>query len=64
MKDSTFHPPLATPFYDDHVLYHVTPTVGMPPIRAWAFSGWKAESMSWKTGCYIHAVCRAPDRSR
>ena len=55
MTDATFQAPLATPFYNDHVLYQVTPTVGMPPIRAWAFAGWKAESMSWKTGCYIHA---------
>jgi len=55
MTDATFQAPLATPFYNDHVLYQVTPTVGMPPIRAWAFGGWKAESMSWKTGCYIHA---------
>ncbi len=23
-------------------------------LRAWEFNGWKAESMSWKTGCYIH----------
>jgi hypothetical protein len=53
--DATFQAPLATPFYNDHVLYQVTPTAGMPPIRAWAFGGWKAESMSWKTGCYIHA---------
>ena len=23
-------------------------------LRAWEFNGWKQESMSWKTGCYIH----------
>jgi vanillate/3-O-methylgallate O-demethylase len=23
-------------------------------LWAWEFTGWKAESMSWKTGCYIH----------
>jgi vanillate/3-O-methylgallate O-demethylase len=24
-------------------------------MRLWEYNGWKAESMSWKTGCYIHA---------
>jgi vanillate/3-O-methylgallate O-demethylase len=24
-------------------------------FRGWEYTGWKAESMSWKTGCYIHA---------
>lgn len=23
-------------------------------VRAWEFNGWKPESLSWKTGCYIH----------
>jgi glycine cleavage system aminomethyltransferase T len=52
----TFAAPRPHPFYGDHVLYHAywfgeaTPTV-----RAWEFNGWRAESMSWKTGCYIHA---------
>jgi hypothetical protein len=23
-------------------------------LYAWEFNGWKPESMSWKTGCYIH----------
>lgn len=55
MTDSTFNPPMGTPFYKDHVLYQVIDAVGTPSVRAWQFSGWKAESMSWKTGCYIHA---------
>jgi vanillate/3-O-methylgallate O-demethylase len=55
MTDSTFAPPIATPFYKDHVLYHAIDSFGTPSVRAWQFSGWKAESMSWKTGCYIHA---------
>lgn len=46
---------MGTPFYKDHVLYQVIDAVGTPSVRAWQFSGWKAESMSWKTGCYIHA---------
>jgi vanillate/3-O-methylgallate O-demethylase len=55
MTDSTFAAPVATPFYKDHVLYHVIESPGIRSVRAWQFSGWKAESMSWKTGCYIHA---------
>lgn len=43
-------------FYADHVVYHaynfMDPT---PVVRAWEFNGWRSESMSWKTGCYIHA---------
>ena len=30
-------------------------------LRAWAFGGWKPESMSWKTGCYIHAGLSGPE---
>ena len=55
MTHSTFAAPLATPFYTDHVLYHVIQSAGIPTIRAWEFHGWQAESMSWKKGCYIHA---------
>jgi vanillate/3-O-methylgallate O-demethylase len=56
MTDATFTAPLAMPFYTDHVLYHALDRgSGIPPVRAWQFNGWKAESMSWKTGCYIHA---------
>jgi vanillate/3-O-methylgallate O-demethylase len=29
-------------------------------LRAWEFSGWQPESMSWKTGCYIHAGLSGP----
>ncbi|HVJ28408.1 MAG TPA: hypothetical protein VM493_12750 [Vicinamibacterales bacterium] len=29
-------------------------------LRAWEFDGWKPESMSWKTGCYIHAGLSGP----
>jgi glycine cleavage system aminomethyltransferase T len=37
-------------------------------LWAWEFEGWKPESMSWKTGCYIHGglcdnrtIFRGPD---
>ena len=55
MMNSAFTAPLPMPFYKDHVLYHAIETGGLPAVRAWQFSGWKAESMSWKRGCYIHA---------
>jgi hypothetical protein len=54
--DNTFTARLPHPFYGDHVLYHhysILP--GLPVIRAWEFNGWQHETMSWKTGCYIHA---------
>jgi len=38
------------PFYDEPITYlHLGDR-----LRAWEFNGWKPESMSWKTGCYIH----------
>src|SRR6516164_11678804 len=55
MMNSAFTAPLPMPFYKDHVLYHAIESGGLPPVRAWQFSGWKTESMSWKRGCYIHA---------
>jgi glycine cleavage system aminomethyltransferase T len=54
--DSNF--PIALPhaLYADHVLYHAYHFgSSTPAIRAWEFNGWRAESMSWKEGCYIHA---------
>jgi len=55
MANSTFTAPLAIPFDAHHVLYHAIESAGIPAVRAWQFNGWKAESMSWKKGCYIHA---------
>ena len=38
------------PFYEEPALYiHLG-----GQIRGWEFGGWKRESLSWKTGCYIH----------
>ena len=46
---------LAAPPYTDNVLYHAIGAVGPRPwFKAWKFNGWQRESMSWKTGCYIH----------
>lgn len=57
MANSTFTAPLVHPFYAGQVLYQAmnSATGGAPSVRAWEFSGWQAESMSWKEGCYIHA---------
>lgn len=42
--------------YNDHSLYHAYNFGNpVPVIRAWEFSGWQKESLSWKEGCYIHA---------
>ena len=39
------------PFYDEPSTYLSL----WNRFRGWEYIGWKAESMSWKTGCYIHA---------
>ena len=53
---SNFTATLPHPFYGDHVLYHAYNLwPSLPVLRAWEFGGWRTESMSWKTGCYIHA---------
>ena len=39
------------PAYDDAALYLRLGDRTLP----WEFDGWEPESMSWKTGCYIHA---------
>jgi vanillate/3-O-methylgallate O-demethylase len=38
------------PYYDEAATYWVYAN----RLWAWEFAGWKPESMSWKTGCYIH----------
>jgi vanillate/3-O-methylgallate O-demethylase len=39
------------PKYDDAALYLNFGDRAIP----WVFDGWKPESLSWKSGCYIHA---------
>ena len=39
------------PYYQDPITYLVLAGT----TRAWEFDGWKPESLSWKTGCYIHS---------
>lgn len=51
MTKSPFSDLRGLPYYDEPVTYLV---LGGRPF-AWEFAGWKAESLSWKRGCYIHA---------
>ena len=61
-----------SPFADLNGLpYYDEPTLHLNlggRLWAWEFEGWKRESMSWKTGCYIHGglcdnrtIFRGPD---
>jgi glycine cleavage system aminomethyltransferase T len=50
MSTSPFADLRGLPYYDEPSLY-----MNMAgQTWAWEFEGWKPESMSWKTGCYIH----------
>lgn len=51
--------PLANPLYPDLRTF-VRP---FGQLQAWEFDGWKPESMSWKTGCYIHAGLSGPSQT-
>ena len=51
MSDSPFADLRGLPYYDDGRRLHLN--LG-GQLWAWEFDGWKPESMSWKTGCYIH----------
>ena len=53
---SPFAFPTAVPFYPDYPLFNL----GGGAPRQWEFNGWKRESMSWKTGCYIHGGLSGP----
>src|SRR5919202_2168778 len=64
MTTSPFADLRGLPYYDEPIL-HLN-LAGR--LWAWEFDGWKPESMSWKTGCYIHGglsntqtVFRGPD---
>ena len=50
MSDSPFADLRGLPYYDEPTLHL---NLG-GRLWAWEFDGWKPESMSWKTGCYIH----------
>src|SRR4051812_11802398 len=64
MSASPFADLRGIPYYDEPTLY--MNLAGR--LWAWEFDGWKPESMSWKTGCYIHGglsntqtIFRGPD---
>lgn len=46
----------AYPHYGENITY----TVVGDSLRPWEFSGWKAESLSWKQSCYIHTGLSGP----
>jgi vanillate/3-O-methylgallate O-demethylase len=51
--------PLAHPFYADLRMF----ARAFGSMKAWEFEGWKPESLSWKTGCYIHAGLSGPSQT-
>jgi glycine cleavage system aminomethyltransferase T len=64
MSTSPFADLRGLPYYDEPTL-HLN-LAGR--LWAWEFDGWKPESLSWKTGCYIHTglsntqtIFRGPD---
>ncbi|MGW1785060.1 aminomethyl transferase family protein [Streptomyces sp. NPDC002143] len=59
MNPSPFSQSLPTPLYPEVTVYSVL--MGQP--RAFEFNGWKPETMSWKTGCYIHSGLSGPSQT-
>jgi vanillate/3-O-methylgallate O-demethylase len=55
MTLSPFSVPVANPYDPEHPIYSVGPIA-----KPWEFNGWMPESMSWKTGCYIHGGLSGP----
>jgi glycine cleavage system aminomethyltransferase T len=56
-SSSPFSRPVPSPVYADAPLW----SIAGPTPRVWEFDGWKPESLSWKTGCYIHAGLSGPN---
>jgi glycine cleavage system aminomethyltransferase T len=50
MTSSPFSDLRGLPYYDEPSLYLLLGG----RLWGWEFNGWKPESLSWKTGCYIH----------
>ena len=51
-----FGRPVVVPDYPDVRLYTTKEYLnGFPLPRPWEFNGWRQESLSWKTGCSLHA---------
>jgi vanillate/3-O-methylgallate O-demethylase len=53
---SPFNRPFAAPYYPEHGLFYFDGAA----VRQQDFNGWKAESLSWKKTCYIHAGLSMP----
>ncbi|MDH7639290.1 hypothetical protein [Sphingomonas oryzagri] len=68
LAPSPFKAVSAIPYYPQYGLFSLTGGF----VRQWEYKGWKAESLSWKKSCYIHAglsgmgqiVYRGPDAER
>jgi len=59
MNQSTFGVPCGVPFDANYPLWAVGAVA-----KLWDGDGWKAESMSWKEGCYIHGGLSGPGQIR
>jgi glycine cleavage system aminomethyltransferase T len=59
MAQATFGVPVGIPFNPDYPLWAVGKVA-----KLWDGDGWKAESMSWKEGCYIHGGLSGPGQIR
>jgi glycine cleavage system aminomethyltransferase T len=58
-QESLITHPLAHPFYDDARMF----TRAYGRMKAFEFNGWKQESLSWKTGCSLHAGLSGPSQT-
>ncbi len=59
MSESVFDVPSGVPFDPNYPLWGIGAVA-----KPWDFNGWKPESMSWKTGCYIHGGLSGPGQIR
>jgi len=59
MTQPLFGVPTGIPFNPDYPLWAVGAVA-----KLWDGDGWKAESMSWKEGCYIHGGLSGPGQIR
>ena len=59
MSNSVFGVPSGIPFDPDYPIWAVGKVA-----KLWDGDGWKAESLSWKEGCYIHGGLSGPGQVR
>lgn len=56
LMPSPFNRPHAIPYYPEYPLFSFDGAT----VRQWEYNGWKPESLSWKTNCYIHGGLSMP----